>query len=124
MGDFLKGGIDEVECIIANGGDKVEGIRVGSVPLGPEFALGLGKGKSQDGEEGASGDEEVDTGPELWMGKLESEINWGLTNLGIESKIGIKSREIGWDVGTKGAVEVSKEGKRWGNVTVEWGEEE
>ena len=54
MGDFLKGGVDEVECIIANGGDKVEGIRVGSVPLGPEFAFGLGKGKSQDGEKGAS----------------------------------------------------------------------
>ena len=54
MGDFLKGGVDEVECIIANGGGKVEGIRVGFVPLGPEFALGLGKGKSQDGEKGAS----------------------------------------------------------------------
>ena len=58
------------------------------------------------------------------MGKSESEINWGLTNLGIESETGIESRETGWDVGTKGAVEVSKEGKRWGNVIVEWGEEE
>ena len=44
MGDFLKGGVDEVEGIIANGGDKVEGIRARFVPLGPEFALGLGKG--------------------------------------------------------------------------------
>ena len=56
------------------------------------------------------------------MGRLE--IDWGLTDLGIESKTRIESRETGWDVGTKGAVEVSKEGKRWGKVKVEWGEEE
>ena len=36
---------------------------------GLESALGLGRGKSQDGEADASGDEEMDKGLEVELGK-------------------------------------------------------
>ena len=47
-----------------------------------------------------------------------------MTDSKLELEIGVKSNETGWEVGTKGAIEVSKEGKRWGKVILKWGEEE